>query len=86
MICIELLTILITIDDNIKRIKIQDQELNTSLFADDTESIMGIFRITKVFTKYAGLRLSINKSVLIYIGQWRQEVRSNMFGIQMGGL
>lgn len=78
VICVELLAILIRNNKDIKGIKVGDTELKISLFADDTtclvkdtESIQNIFRITNTFSRYAGLHLNIDKSILSYIGPWR---------------
>ena len=79
IICIEILAQLRQ-NANIKGFKINYTEVKISLFADDAtclaevmKSVLEVFRVTESFSKYSGLRLNLEKSILIYIGPWRNK-------------
>ena len=73
-----------------------------SLFADDTtcivetiESVSRIFEIAKAFSRFSGLNLNRDKSVLVHMGVWRvkpnipfnvcvSDGEFNMLGIDLG--
>ena len=102
ILCVELLAQLIRANDNIRGIVVGGQEQKISLFADDTtcilkdiESVGRVFGITTEFAKYSGLKLNIEKSILVPIGVRHQvpEIQYpvklskdsfNMLGVELG--
>ena len=99
---VEILAIKIHDSEHIKGIKIGDREHKIFQFADDTtcllrdeDSVEYLFDTVKEFTKYSGLRLNINKTILIWLGPWRTKTINrnnlrvetgsfNMLGIHIG--
>ena len=77
-------------------------EHKISLFADDTpcilkdiQSLYFVFEVTDIFSKYSGLKLNIEKSMLVFIGPWKtkpnvpfnlvvQNENFNLLGIELG--
>lgn len=102
LLCIEYLAQLIRNNKNVNGISIGGVEIKLSLFADDAsciikneESLTHIFAITEKFSKYSGLKLNIDKSLLFYIGPWKTKHQSvqgvpvcsdsfNALGIEIG--
>ena len=76
--CVEVLAQLIRECKDIKGIRLGNQEIKISLFADDatcvlkdTDSLRYLFSITDIFCEYSGLKLNIEKCYLIYLGPWK---------------
>ena len=102
ILCIELLAHLIRNNDNIKGLDFGNQCHKISLFADDatcllkdSNSVINVFAVTEIFSKYSGLRLNVSKSLLVYIGPWKIkpvlpfEIQTtcdtfNVLGIELG--
>ena len=74
----------IRVNPNIKGIKLphpsdQENEAKFNMFADDTqlfnwdeESIEEIFKVLNIYEKASGAKISLNKTVGMYLGRWKK--------------
>ena len=75
--------------EEIKGIQVGDIENKINQFADDTactlkneESICFLFALIEQYTMYSGLRLNVGKTILIWLGPWRNKTGSQ-FNLQV---
>lgn len=90
VITVELLALLIRSDHDIKGLKVGDLECRVSQFADDTTcfaasttSHQRILDIIDRFSKFSGLKLNLEKSAILSVGQLSNDLQS-FVGIPVG--
>ena len=79
LICAEILSIMVRQNDTIRGLKIADEELLLSQYADDTaffldgsrESFCTCMKLLQKFAKMSGLRMNYDKSIAVWIGPLR---------------
>ena len=81
ILCIEIFVCLIRRNPEIRGIAIGSAEKKMVQFADDTmcsvrdcRSITCIFDTIEVFSKYSGLKVSIDKSIIMWVGPWEDRM------------
>lgn len=102
LLCIEILAQTVRDNTSTIGIVIGGHEFKINLFADDAtcyiedeDSLVCLIELIDKYSKYSGLRLNIDKSLLVYLGPWRtkhavlQGIRVetesvNILGIQVG--
>ena len=102
LLCIEILAELIRENKNVKGFQLGNTHIKLSLFADDASCIVEdinsldiLLKIIGKFYNYSGLKINIEKCLLVYIGPWKTKenvIRGintagktfNMLGIQLG--
>ena len=103
LLCVEILAQTIRENRRTKGIVIDGHNYKISLFADDAtcyirdeESLALMVRIIEKFSIYSGLKLNIDKSLLVYLGPWKVKQKTihgiaveqnsfNILAIQIGG-
>lgn len=80
ILCIEIFGCMVRENKNIKGVKINKVEKKMVQFADDTNctvvdwvSVEQLFLTVKSFSKYSGLNVNIDKSMLLWMGPWRKK-------------
>ena len=102
LLCIEILAELIRGNQKVKGFKIGKSQFKLSLFADDAscivedlDSLTLLLKILEKFYNYSGLKINLEKCLLVYIGPWKTKEKKvqgiitagksfNMLGIQLG--
>lgn len=80
ILCVELLAHLIRNDHDISGIKFDNLTYKISLFADDATCLLSdvasigrVFALTERFSIYSGLKLNMEKSLLVFLGPWKRK-------------
>ncbi len=87
--CVEVLAIRIREMTNIQGIKLKDKELKITQYADDTclylngvNSLENVLKVFEDFYRYAGLKLNVDKTKLLWLGKTNRIGKINGISIE----